>query len=65
MVHRDIAGRGSGGRLLIDPYIPLKGSAKRMNPDAFAGYDGVLVTHGYFDHLMGLPRILRESLTIA
>jgi len=51
----------AGGRLLIDPFFPLKGSPTRVAPDAYAGYEDILVTHGHFDHIMSLPGILRAG----
>ena len=54
----------AAGRLLIDPFFPLKGSPTQVAHDAFAGYDDILVTHGLFDHLMSLPRILREGRAV-
>lgn len=49
------------GRLLIDPFFPLKGSPTRVAPDAYADYGDILVTHGHFDHIMSLPAILRAG----
>lgn len=54
----------TAGRLLIDPFFPLKGSPTRVAPDTYAGYDDILVTHGHFDHIMSLPRILREGRAV-
>ncbi|MBR2796834.1 MAG: MBL fold metallo-hydrolase [Clostridia bacterium] len=51
----------AAGRLLIDPFFPLKGSPTRVAPDAYAGYEDILVTHGHFDHIMSLPGIMREG----
>ena len=45
------------GRLLIDPFYPLKGSPTRVPSDAYSGYRTILVTHGHFDHIMSLPAI--------
>ncbi len=52
------------GRLLIDPFFPLKGSPTRVAPDAYAGYEDILVTHGHFDHIMSLPGILRAGRAV-
>ena len=54
----------AAGRLLIDPFFPLKGSATRVAPDAYAGYEDILVTHGHFDHIMSLPGILRAGRAV-
>jgi len=54
----------TAGRLLIDPFFPLKGSPTRVAPDAYAGYGDILVTHGHFDHIMSLPRILRSGRAV-
>jgi len=54
----------AAGRLLIDPFFPLKGSPTRVAPDAYAGYEDILVTHGHFDHIMSLPGILRSGRAV-
>ena len=56
-----LAVEAAGGRLLIDPFFPLKGSPTRVDPAAFRGVGHILVTHGHFDHIMSLPGILREG----
>ena len=54
----------AAGRLLIDPFFPLKGSPTRVATDAYAGYEDILVTHGHFDHIMSLPGILRAGRAV-
>ncbi len=51
------------GRLLIDPFLPFRGSSTRVDAAAYAGFDHVLVTHGHFDHIMSLPALFRDGGT--
>lgn len=46
---------GAHGRLLIDPFLPMRGSPTRVDRAAYAGCDAILATHGHFDHIMSLP----------
>ena len=50
---------GAGGRLLVDPFLPMPGSATRVDPSAFGQCAGVLITHGHFDHILSLPALAR------
>lgn len=49
------------GRLLIDPFFPLRGSETRVAPAAYEGFRHILVTHGHFDHILDLPRIASRT----
>ncbi len=53
--------RGSGGRLLTDPFIPLPGAENRVKLETYDGFTDVLVTHGHFDHIMNLPAICERN----
>ena len=56
-----LAVEGSGGRLLIDPFFPFKGSPTTVAADAYEGCDDILVTHGHFDHIMSLPGLAERA----
>ena len=43
----------SAGRILFDPFVPLKGSKTAVKLEEFDGFTDILVTHGHFDHIWG------------
>lgn len=45
------------GRILFDPFIPLKGADKRVGIEEYDGIRDIFVTHGHFDHISDLPEI--------
>lgn len=49
------------GRILFDPFVPLKGSSVPVNIDDFDGFTDVFVTHGHFDHISSLPEIVKRN----
>ena len=51
----------SSGRILFDPFIPLKGSVVDVKIEDFDGFSDVFVTHGHFDHISDLPEIVQRS----
>ena len=51
----------SGGRLLLDPFLPLPGSAHRGDITEYDGFPDILVTHGHFDHIVNLPEIIGRN----
>ena len=48
-------------RILIDPFLPLKGSENHPSLLDYQKEDSILVTHGHIDHLGSIPQILRNS----
>ncbi len=51
----------SRGRILFDPFVPLKGSCVQVGIEAFDGFTNIFVTHGHFDHIFSLPEIVRRN----
>ena len=49
------------GRILFDPFVPLRGSPVPVNIDDFDGFTDVFVTHGHFDHITSLPEIVKRN----
>lgn len=49
------------GRILFDPFIPLKGSPVPVRIEDFDGFTDVFVTHGHFDHIASLPEIVKRN----
>ena len=49
------------GRILFDPFVPLKGSPVPVNIEDFDGFTDVFVTHGHFDHIASLPEIVKRN----
>ena len=53
--------RSGNDRLLFDPFVPLKGADRQIPIEAYDGFHDILVTHGYFDHIVNLPEIVRRN----
>lgn len=49
------------GRLLFDPFVPLKGSRTGICEEDFTGFDTIFLTHGHVDHLASLPRLMKNG----
>ena len=52
---------GEDGRILFDPFVPLPGSGVPVALADFDGFAHIFVTHGHFDHISGLPEIVRRN----
>lgn len=48
-------------RILIDPFLPLRGSENHPSLLDYQKEDSILITHGHIDHLGSIPKILRNS----
>ena len=51
----------SKGRILFDPFVPLKGSPVDVKLEDFDGFTDIFVTHGHIDHISDLPEIVRRN----
>ncbi len=49
------------GKLLFDPFVPLKGSPVAVSIDEFDGFSDIFVTHGHFDHIVDIPEICKRN----
>lgn len=49
------------GRILFDPFVPLKGSPVRVGIEEFDGFSHIFVTHCHLDHAADLPRIAKRN----
>ncbi len=49
------------GKLLFDPFVPLKGSPVNVRIEEFDGYSDIFVTHCHLDHVADLPKIVKRN----
>lgn len=50
-----------GGRILLDPFVPLKGSPVKVCIAEYDGFSDIFVTYCHFDHVANLPEIVRRN----
>ncbi len=48
-------------RILIDPYLEMRGGEHFASFEDFLSFDTIFVTHCHFDHLLYVPEILEEG----
>ena len=51
----------SSGRILFDPFVPLKGSDTDVRPGDFDGFTDIFITHGHLDHIVSIPGIVKRN----
>ena len=49
--------RCPSGRILFDPFVPLRGSSSGVRLEDYDGFPDIFVTHGHFDHIACIPGI--------
>ena len=53
-----------GSQLLIDPFIPFNDSKVKVSADAYADCSHILVSHGHFDHISSISRIVKSDSVV-
>lgn len=49
------------GRILFDPFVPLKSSGIDVRIEDYDGFDTIFVTHGHVDHIYNIPEIAARN----
>ena len=53
--------RSTSGRIIFDPFVPLKGSRVDVKIEDYDGFTDIFVTHGHFDHIVNIPEIVARN----
>lgn len=48
-----------GESILFDPFISMNHSIRHFKAEDFTAFSNILITHGHFDHLLDIPRIVK------
>lgn len=56
--------KSQAGRILFDPFVPLKGSAVPVKVEDYDGINDIFITHGHIDHIVNLPMIFQRNSDI-
>lgn len=56
--------RTKEGKILFDPFVPIKGSPVDIGVEEFDGFGDIFITHGHLDHVASLPSIYKRNPNI-
>jgi L-ascorbate metabolism protein UlaG (beta-lactamase superfamily) len=52
-----------GSQILFDPFFGLNNSLMKFYKEEFSSLNAILVTHEHFDHISGIPSIIKQNET--
>ncbi len=53
-------------KIIVDPFVRRNKKLENNTPiEGFSGFDGVLVTHGHFDHILDIPQLVKIDKNVS
>lgn len=56
--------KNQSGRILFDPFVPLRGSTVSVSIEDYEGINDIFITHGHLDHIVSIPALFQRNPNI-